>query len=50
MYLQVRIDDSIDVRLLPIKRFAQTPHRDTDEVRNAIELPWSKGQAEGQIY
>jgi hypothetical protein len=32
MYLQVRIDDSIDVRLLPIKRFAQTPHRDTDEV------------------
>lgn len=24
-------------------------HRDIDAVRNAIELPWSNGQAEGQI-
>ena len=33
----------------PIMRFARTLHRDIDAVRNAIELPWSNGQAEGQI-
>ena len=43
------IDDAIDTNLLPIMRFARTLQRDIDAVRNAIELPWSNGQAEGQI-
>lgn len=43
------IDDAIDTNLVPIMRFARTLHRDIDAVRNAIELPWSNGQAEGQI-
>ncbi len=30
-------------------RFARVLHRDLDAVYNAIELPWSNGQAEGQI-
>nr|WP_281286727.1 transposase [Roseinatronobacter monicus] len=30
-------------------RFARTLNRDIDAVRNAIELPLSNGQAEGQI-
>ena len=30
-------------------RFARTLHRDIDAVINAIELPRSNGQAEGQI-
>ena len=43
------IDDAIDTNLVPIMRFARTLHRDIDAVRNGIELPWSNGQAEGQI-
>jgi len=43
------IDDAIDTNLVPIMRFARTLHRDIDAIRNAIELPWSNGQAEGQI-
>lgn len=42
-------DDAIDTNLAPIVRFARTLHRDTDAVRNAIEMPWSNGQAEGQV-
>jgi transposase len=30
-------------------RFASVLWRDIDAVKNAIELPWSNGQAEGQI-
>jgi len=30
-------------------RLARILRRDIDAVNNAIELPWSKGQAEGQI-
>ncbi|MBP2563405.1 transposase [Neorhizobium galegae] len=30
-------------------RFASVLRRDIDAVKNAIELPWSNGQAEGQI-
>jgi transposase len=30
-------------------RFARTLNRDFDAVKNAIEMPWSNGQAEGQI-
>lgn len=29
--------------------FARTLNRDFDAVKNAIEMPWSNGQAEGQI-
>ena len=43
------IDDAIDTNLAPIMRFARTLHRDIDAVKNAIEMPWSNGQAEGQI-
>lgn len=47
--LDAWIDEAIDTNLAPIMRFARTLHRDIDAVRNAIELPWSNGQAEGQI-
>ena len=47
--LDVWIDDAIETELVPIVRFASTLRRDIDAVRNAIELPWSNGQAEGQI-
>ena len=43
------IDDAIDSELIPIMRFARVLRRDIDAVKNAIELPWSNGQAEGQI-
>ncbi|MGF7055387.1 transposase [Bosea sp. OAE752] len=34
---------------IPIMRFARVLRRDIDAVNSAIELPWSNGQAEGQI-
>lgn len=43
------IDSAIETNPIPIMRFARTLHRDIDAVRNAIELPWSNGQAKGQI-
>ena len=43
------IDDAIDTELTAIMRFASFLRRDIDAVKNAIELPWSNGQAEGQI-
>ncbi|SCB24003.1 Transposase [Rhizobium miluonense] len=43
------IDDAIDTELTAITRFASVLRRDIDAVNNAIELPWSNGQAEGQI-
>lgn len=43
------IDDAIETDLVPIMRFARTLNRDFDAVKNAIEMPWSNGQAEGQI-
>lgn len=43
------IDDAIDTGLTAIMRFARILRRDIDAVKNAIELPWSNGQAEGQI-
>ena len=48
-HLQAWIDDAIDTNLSPIMRFARTLHRDIGAVRNAIEMPWSNGQTEGQI-
>jgi transposase len=47
--LDAWIDDAIDSELLPIMRFARVLRRDIHAVNNAIELPWSNGQAEGQI-
>ena len=47
--LDVWIDDAIDCELIPIMRFARVLRRDIDAVNNAIEQPWSNGQAEGQI-
>jgi transposase len=47
--LDAWIDDAIDSDLVPIMRFARVLHRDIDAVFNAIELPWSNGQTEGQI-
>ena len=43
------IDNAIETDLAPIVRFARTLNRDFDAVKNAIEMPWSNGQAEGQI-
>ena len=43
------IDDAVNSGLVAIARFARVLHRDFDAVFNAIELPWSNGQAEGQI-
>jgi transposase len=47
--LDAWIDDAIDSGLIAIMRFARVLRRDIDAVSNAIELPWSNGQAEGQI-
>ena len=43
------MNDAIDSDIIPIMRFARVLRRDIDAVNNAIELPWSNGQAEGQI-
>lgn len=43
------IDDAIETNLAPTVRLARTLNRDIDAVRNAIEMQWSNGQAEGQI-
>jgi transposase len=47
--LDAWIDDAIDSELISIMRFARVLRRDIDAVNNAVELPWSNGQAEGQI-
>lgn len=47
--LDAWIDHAIETGILPIMRFTRTLYRDIDAVPNAIELPWSNGQAEGQI-
>jgi transposase len=43
------IDDAIHSGLTFLARFARGLRRDIDAVCNAIDLPWSNGQAEGQI-
>lgn len=43
------IDDAIHSGLVFLVRFARVLRRDIDAVRNAIDLPWSNSQAEGQI-
>lgn len=43
------IDDAIETELTPIMRFASVLRRDIGAVKNAIALPWSNGQAEGQV-
>jgi len=43
------IDNAIETELTAIMCFASILRRDIDAVKNAIELPWSNGQAEGQI-
>jgi transposase len=43
------IDGAIETDLAPIVRFARTLNWDFDAVKNAVEMPWSTGQAEGQI-
>jgi len=43
------IDDAIHSGLAFLARFARVLRRDIDAVCNAIDLPWGKGQAEGQI-
>ena len=47
--LQESIDDAIHSGLASLARFARVLRRDIDAVCNAIDLPWSNGQAEGQI-
>ena len=47
--LDAWIDLAIETGIPPIMRFARTLHRDIEAVRNAIELPWNNGQAEGQV-
>lgn len=47
--LDAWIDDAIGSGLVPIVRFARVLRRDVDAVHNAVELPWSNGQAEGQV-
>ncbi len=43
------IDDAIETELVEMARFAHILHRDLDAVKNAVKLPCSNGQAEGQI-
>jgi transposase len=45
--LEEWIDEAIG--LVSLARFARVLRRDVDVVCNAIDLPWSNGQAEGQI-
>lgn len=47
--LEQWIDDAIETELVDFARFASVLRRDLDAVKNAIELPWNNGQAEGQI-
>jgi hypothetical protein len=47
--IDIWIDDAVSSGLSLMARFARVLHRDIDAVRNAIELPWSNGQAEDQI-
>ena len=47
--LDAWIDSAIESEIIPMVRFARALRRDIDAVRNAIEMPWSNGQAEGQI-
>jgi transposase len=47
--LEEWIDDAIRSGLAFLARFARVLRRDIDAVCNAIDLPWSNGQAEGQI-
>jgi len=41
--------DAMHSGIYALQRFAKTLQRDKDAVRNAIALPWSSGQVEGQI-
>jgi transposase len=43
------IDDAVHSGLALLARFARGLRRDIDAVCNAIALPWSNGQAAGQI-
>jgi len=47
--LEQWIDDAIHCSLALLDRFARVLRRDIDAVCNAIDLPGSNGQAEGQI-
>ena len=48
--LNAWIDDVINSDLIPMMRFARVLRRDIDAGNNAIvTVPWSNGQAEGQI-
>jgi transposase len=47
--LEEWIDDATHSGLASLARFARVLRRDIDAVCNAIDLPWSNGQAEGQI-
>jgi transposase len=47
--LEQWIDDAIHSGLAFLARFARGLRRDIDAVCNAMDLPWSNGQAEGQI-
>jgi hypothetical protein len=49
MFWKTAVDDAVDTELTATMRFASVLRRDIDAVKNAIELPWSNGQAEGQI-
>ena len=42
-------DDAGRSGIYAMQRFAKTLQRDLDAVRNALTLPWSNGQTEGQI-
>jgi transposase len=45
--LEEWIDHAIHSGLVSLARFARVLRRDIDAVRNAIDMPWSNGQAEG---
>lgn len=47
--LHAWIDNAIDSNIIAIMRFARRLHLDSDALRNAIELPWNNGQAEGPV-
>jgi transposase len=47
--LDIWIDGAVNSGLVGIVRLARVLRRGVGAVRDAIKLPWSNGQAEGQI-
>jgi transposase len=48
-HLEAWIREATQSGIHPLQRFAKSPRRDGEAVRNAVTQPWSSGQVKGQI-